>query len=136
MKYTIDDCSLIRKTDILEKNVLKKMVPFQTKRIFFMKEVPENETRGSHAHEKCHQFLIALNGSFTVILFDGFNYKKVILDNPNCGLHIPPGIWATEVDFKPHTICLVFASDTYLEDDYIRDLSTYKKTYGRGCSNT
>lgn len=102
-----------------------KNLPFNVKRIFYSYDIPGGENRGGHAHIECHQFLIAASGSFEVILDDGRTKKSVFLNQPYQGLHIPPGIWASEVNFSSGSICLVLASHKYEEADYIRDYKKY-----------
>jgi hypothetical protein len=70
--------------------------------------------------------LVAASGSFEVLLDDGFTQRLVQLNKPNMGLHIPPGIWASEINFSSGAICLVMASHEYDEKDYIRDYDAYK----------
>jgi len=89
--------------------------------------VPGGESRGAHAHIECHQFLIAGSGSFDVLLDDGKSKKLVTLNQPYKGLHIPPGIWASEINFSSGAICLVLASHTYEEKDYIRNYNEFLK---------
>lgn len=100
-------------------------VPFDVKRVFYLYDIPGGESRGAHAHLACHQFLIAASGSFEVLLDDGKTRRVVQLNRPYVGLHIPPGIWASEVNFSSGSICLVLASHTYNEADYIRNYSEY-----------
>ena len=96
-------------------------IPFEIKRVFYLYDVPTGENRGAHAHKELHQFLICLSGSFDVSLDDGYNKKVVHLNRPWKGLHIPPMVWAAEVNFDPGSVCLVMASARYDEVDYIRD---------------
>lgn len=100
-------------------------IPFAVKRIFYLYDIPGGESRGAHAHKECHQFLIAASGAFEVLLDDGKTKRQVLLNRPDLGLHIPPGIWASEVNFSSGSICLVLASHTYSRDDYIREYSEY-----------
>lgn len=100
-------------------------VPFSINRIFYSYDIPGGEDRGAHAHKKCHQFLIAASGSFEVALDDGVNKRTVLLNRPFWGLHVPPGIWASEQGFSSGSICLVLASEGYSEDDYIRNYDDY-----------
>lgn len=102
-------------------------VPFNVQRIFYLYDIPGGESRGAHAHRECHQFLVAASGSFEVLLDDGTTKKVVQLNRPDIGLHIPPGIWAPEVNFSSGSICLVLASQKYNEDDYIRLYDDYLK---------
>jgi hypothetical protein len=100
--------------------------PFEVKRIFYLYDIPGGESRGAHAHKVCHQFLVAASGSFEVLLDDGKTRRLVLLNRPDIGLHIPPGIWASEINFSSGSICLVLASQVYNELDYIRDYENYK----------
>ncbi|UKK59607.1 FdtA/QdtA family cupin domain-containing protein [Prevotella communis] len=100
-------------------------VPFNINRVFYSYDIPGGEDRGAHAHKKCHQFLIAASGSFEVVLDDGINKRTVLLNRPFWGLHVPPGIWASEQGFSSGSICLVLASEGYDADDYIRDYDKY-----------
>jgi dTDP-4-dehydrorhamnose 3,5-epimerase-like enzyme len=101
--------------------------PFNVKRVFYSYDIPGGEDRGGHAHNECHQFLIAASGSFQVHLDDGKSQKTIFLNQPSIGLHIPPGVWASEVNFSSGAICLVLASHVYEEADYIRDYNEYIK---------
>lgn len=100
-------------------------IPFAVKRIFYLYDIPGGESRGAHAHKECHQFLIAASGSFEVLLDDGKTKRQVLLNRPDMGLHIPPGIWASEVNFSSGAICLVLASHKYEGADYIRSYEDY-----------
>lgn len=121
-EYTIQDCNLIKlKEDITEE------IPFDTKRLFCIYNIPAMGKRGMHAHKLCHEILIALKGCFDVELDDGTNKKTVTLNNPGYGLHIPPGIWAIEKEYTPGTICLVLASDKYDAENYINSHQEFIK---------
>jgi dTDP-4-dehydrorhamnose 3,5-epimerase-like enzyme len=100
-------------------------IPFDIKRVFYLYDVPTEESRGAHAHRKLHQFLICLSGSFDVSLDDGELQTTVHLNRPWKGLHVLPMIWAAEINFDPGSVCLVLASDSYSEDDYIRDYAEF-----------
>lgn len=100
-------------------------VPFPINRVFYSYDVPGGEDRGAHAHKSCHQFLIAASGAFEVALDDGVNKRTVLLNRPFWGLHVPPGIWASEQGFSSGSICLVLASEGYSEEDYIRNYDDY-----------
>ena len=128
---TVFDCSLISLPVIKDRsgNITpvhnSKELPFDVKRIFYLYDVPGGESRGAHAHKECHQFLIAASGSFEVLLDDGEKKHTVQLNRPYVGLHIPPLIWASEINFSSGSICLVLASAFYSEADYIRDFSEF-----------
>ena len=100
-------------------------VPFPINRVFYSYDIPGGEDRGAHAHKECHQFIIAASGSFEVVLDDGTNKRTVTLNRPFWGLHVPPGIWASEQGFSSGSICLVLASHGYSEEDYIRNYDDY-----------
>ncbi len=124
---TIADCQIIEVEKILNRSgnisVLNNDsdLPFQIKRVFYLYDIPGGESRGAHAHKKCHQFLVAASGSFEVLTNDGMDQKQFQLNRSNVGLYIPPGIWASEVNFSSGSVCLVLASDLYDESDYIRE---------------
>lgn len=129
----IEECKLIELPKILDPrgNLTfiegNRHIPFEIRRVFYLYDVPTGADRGAHAHKKLHQFLICLSGSFDVSLDDGVQKKVVHLNRPWKGLHIPPMIWAAEINFDPGSICLVFASDMYDESDYFRDYGVYLK---------
>ena len=102
-----------------------KHIPFDIKRVFYLYDVPTGEDRGAHAHKKLHQFLICLSGSFDVSLDNGIQNGIVHLNRPWLGLHIPPMIWASEINFDSGSVCLVLASDYFDEKDYIRNYSEF-----------
>lgn len=102
-----------------------KEIPFDIKRVFYLYDIPGGESRGAHAHKQCHQFLVAASGAFEVLMDDGNTQRHVQLNRPYIGLHIPPGIWASEINFSSGAICLVLASHDYNENDYIRDYNEF-----------
>lgn len=102
-----------------------KDVPFTPKRYFMVYNVPSKETRGEHAHRRCHQFLICVNGSCAVMVDDGTHRQEFMLDHPSIGLYMPPMIWGTQYKYSPDAMLFVFASDPYDPDDYIRDYAHY-----------
>jgi hypothetical protein len=111
---------------------VKAVLPFEIKRIFYLYDIPGGESRGAHAHKECHQVLIAASGSFEVLLDDGITKRQVQLNRANMGLHIPPGLWASEVNFSSGSICLVLTSHHYDEMDYIREYSDFLKFKNHG----
>ncbi len=100
-------------------------IPFEIKRVFYIYDIPGGEDRGAHAHKDCHQFLVAVSGSFEVEMDDGTNKRTITLNRPYYGLHIPPGIWAAEKGFSSGAVCLVLASHKYDEKDYLRDYRNF-----------
>lgn len=107
-----------------------KIIPFDVKRFFMVYQVPLVEVRGEHAHHKCHQFLIAARGRISVIADDGFTKEEFVLDRPNIGLHLPPLVWGVQYKYSPDACLLVFASDYYENEDYIRDYSEFRQLVG------
>jgi hypothetical protein len=132
MKQTrISDCTLISLPQIYAEagsitainNNLN--IPFETRRVYYLYDVPNRADRGGHAHKALHQLIIAISGSFDIELFDGYNTIKYTLNQPDHGLLIVPGIWRNLNNFSGGGICLVLASREYEEDDYIRDLKEF-----------
>jgi len=101
------------------------VLPFEFKRVYYLFDVPSNSFRGSHAHINQSEVLIALSGSFEVVLNDGFEKKSFLLNKPNIGLHIPTGMWRELENFSSGAVCLVFSSGIYDEQDYIRDFAQF-----------
>lgn len=132
-KLSVYDCSFVElpkiTVDVRKGNLTpvynNEHIPFAVKRVFYTYDIPGGESRGAHAHRKCHQFLVAASGSFEVVLDDGKNKRTVLLNRPFYGLHIPPGIWAAEQGFSSGAICLVLTSDGYDAEDYIRDYNEF-----------
>ncbi|HLN44384.1 MAG TPA: FdtA/QdtA family cupin domain-containing protein [Candidatus Sulfotelmatobacter sp.] len=102
-------------------------VPFTIKRVYYLYDVPSGATRGGHAHKTLSQVVIALSGSFDVVLDDGREKKTFFLNRPHYGLYIPPGIWREIENFSSNSVALSLVSDFYKEEDYIRDYSIFKK---------
>lgn len=107
-------------------------IPFEIKRVYYLYDVPGGESRGGHAHKRLQQFIIAANGSFDVILNDGFERKSFYLNRSYYGLYIPSMIWRELENFSSGSVCLVLASELYDEEDYIRDYETFKKMIIKG----
>lgn len=132
-KRSINDCQVISLPKISNpKGNLtfieeRSHIPFDIKRVFYLYDIPTSESRGAHAHLNLHQFLICLSGSFDVGIDDGELRTTMHMNRPWMGLHIPPMIWAAEINFDAGSICLVLASDYYKENDYIRDYDEYLK---------
>lgn len=128
---TVFDCSVIDlgKFNFDEGNLTvvenSSHFPFDVNRVFYLFDIAGGESRGAHAHKECHQFLIAASGSFEVALDDGKFKRQVFLSRPDLGLHIPPGVWASEINFSSGAICLVLASHIYNEADYIRNYNDF-----------
>lgn len=100
-------------------------LPFPFKRIYYVYGVPQNETRGYHAHKCLRQMLICLTGECEIMLDNGKEKHKTLLNNPSEGLMIEPGIWHTMQFLEKQTILMVVASEHYNENDYIRDYDDF-----------
>ena len=103
----------------------KEVVPFEIKRVYYLYDVPAGAERGGHSHKEQQEFLIALSGSFDVILNDGKVEKSVTLNKPFEGLLITNGIWRELKNFSSGAVCLVVASDVFEEADYIREFDEF-----------
>ena len=101
-------------------------VPFEIKRVYYLYDVPSGAERGGHAHKNLQQFLVALSGSFDVVLNDGKEEQIITLNKPYEGLLINSGIWRELQNFSSGSVCLVVASEVYIEADYIRDFEEFK----------
>lgn len=104
------------------------VLPFEFKRIYYLFDVPSNAFRGGHSHIAQQEVLIALSGSFEVVLDDGQEKRTVLLNKPNIGLLIGTGIWRELQNFSSGAVCLVLASDVFEESDYIRDYNDFLKS--------
>jgi len=102
-----------------------KQIPFKPLRYFLVFDVPSRELRGEHAHHQCHQFLICLRGSCSVVADDGEHRVEVTLDSPQRGLYLPPMTWGIQYKYSADAMLLVFASDYYDPQDYIRDYADF-----------
>jgi len=100
-------------------------IPFDVKRIYYLYDIPSNETRGGHAHKELYQLVIGASGSFNIKINDGTTEQTVFLNSPDQGLLIVPGIWRDLSNFSSGSVCLVFASEFYSEEDYIRDYNEF-----------
>ena len=107
-----------------------KQIPFTPKRYFLVFDVPSKETRGEHAHHQCHQFLICVKGSCSVVADDGNNRQEFTLGSPDVGIYLPPMIWGIQYKYSPDAVLLVFASHYYDNSDYIRNYTEFRKLIG------
>ncbi|MEY4273269.1 MAG: TDP-4-oxo-6-deoxy-alpha-D-glucose-3,4-oxoisomerase [Bacteroidota bacterium] len=130
--YSVEDCVVLNLSTIKSFSgnitVLQNdnKAPFQVKRIYYLYDVPVGAERGGHSHYELEQLVVAASGSFTFILDDGENKKEFFLNNPSEALYIKPGIWREIKNFSSGSICLVLASEIYLESDYIRDYDKFR----------
>lgn len=106
-------------------------LPFVPVRYFTVFDVPSKETRGEHAHYRCHQFLVCIHGSVRVLADNGVQREEFDLDSPSIGIHLPPMIWGTQYRYSRDAVLLVFASERYAADDYIRSYNEFLMLVGR-----
>ncbi len=129
----LDACKIITIPTVMDSRgnlaVLEKdSIPFVFKRVYYLFDVPAGAYRGGHAHKAQYEFLIAVSGSFEVILKSKDGIQKMItLNNPNKGLLIATNIWRELKNFSSGSVCLVLSSDVFDEADYIRDYDEFMK---------
>jgi len=102
-----------------------KAIPFNAERYFVVFNVPGKDVRGEHAHKKCHQFLICVKGHLNVMVDDGTHREEYLLNRPNLGLYVAPMVWAVQYKYSEDAVLLVFASDLYDSEDYIREYDAF-----------
>ena len=102
-------------------------VPFDIKRVYYTYDVPGGSDRGAHAHKRLHQLIIAMSGSFDVVLDDGFQKKRFHLNRSYFGLYVCPMMWRELDNFSSGSVCLVLASELFDPDDYYRDYDLFLK---------
>lgn len=102
-------------------------IPFEIKRTYWLYDVPGGENRGGHAYKETEEFVIALSGSFDVIVDDGKEKKTFHLNRSYYGLYIPKGLWREMVNFSTNSLALEFASTNYNPADYIRNYNEFLK---------
>ena len=103
-------------------------VPFDIKRVFYLYDVPGGEMRAGHSNVHSQQFIIAMSGSFDVIVDDGFDKKTFHLNRAYYGLYLPTMVWREIDNFSSGAVCLVLTSTTYSAEDYIRDYDEFLAT--------
>lgn len=129
----INDCKIIAIKTVDDANgrlsVMENLAvaPISIKRVYYLYDLPAGAERGGHSHIAMKSIIVALSGSFDVVVDDGKNKKRVTLNRPDCGLYLPVGIWRTLDNFSSGSICLVLASEKYDADDYIRDYEEFKQ---------
>ncbi len=102
-----------------------KHIPFNIKRVYYLYDVPGGSDRGEHAHKNLHQFVIAMSGSFDIVLNDGERQRRFHLNRSYYGLYICPMMWRALDNFSSGGVCMVLASERYDEADYIRDFGEF-----------
>jgi hypothetical protein len=107
-------------------------IPFDIQRVYYLYDVPGGSERGGHAHKGLHQLIIAMSGSFDVLLDDGTNKKRVHLCRSYYGLYVCPMIWRELDNFSSGSVCMVLASNVYDEADYYRDYTEFLEARKQG----
>jgi hypothetical protein len=105
-------------------------IPFNIRRVYYLYDVPGGAERGGHAHKDLHQLIIAMSGSFDVVIDDGREQKRIHLNRSYKGLYVCPMIWRALDNFSSGSVCMVLASNIYSEDDYYRDYHEYLEASG------
>ncbi|WP_099290777.1 FdtA/QdtA family cupin domain-containing protein [Butyricimonas sp. Marseille-P3923] len=101
-------------------------IPFKIKRTYWIYDVPGGGVRGGHAYKENQEFIIALSGSFDVVLDDGMDRKTFSLNRSYYGLYVPKGLWREMVNFSTNSLALVLASTPFVKEDYIYDYELFK----------
>ena len=134
---TVNDCIIVELPRFLDARgnlsfaEQNKHIPFAIKRTYWIYDVPGGESRGGHAFKQTDEFIIALSGSFDVVVDDGTSKKVFTLNRSYYGLYIPKGLWREINNFSTNSLALEFASTKYDANDYIRDYNEYVINYGR-----
>lgn len=133
MKFSIDTCQLIWLPKISDPRGNLTFieggihVPFDIQRVYYLYDVPGGSERGGHAHKGLHQLIVAMSGSFDVVLDDGQDKKRVHLSRSYNGLYVCPMIWRELDNFSSGSVCMVLASNKYDADDYYRDYEAFMR---------
>ena len=136
LHMTIQECRLIDLAKIADPRgnltfiESGRHIPFQIKRVFYLYDVPGGADRAGHSLKACHQFLIAMSGSFDVVVYDGKDKHRFHLNRSYYGLHLPPMIWREMDNFSSGSVCLVLASEYYDEMDYYRNYPEFLLAVG------
>jgi len=102
-------------------------VPFEIKRVYYLYDVPGGAERGGHAHKSLQQLIVAMSGSFDVVLDDGRQKKRVHLNRSYFGMYVCPMVWRELDNFSSGSVCMVLASNFYDEDDYYRNYEEFRR---------
>jgi hypothetical protein len=129
---SIRDCKLIELPKIADPRgnltfIEGRHIGFEIKRVFYLYDVPGGAQRAGHALKACHQFLVAMSGSFDVILDDGMEKQRCHLNRSYQGIYIPPLIWREIDNFSSGAVCMAVASEPFDETDYYRDYNQFRR---------
>ena len=130
---TVEECQIIQLPKIADSRgnltfvESGRHIPFEIRRVFYLYDVPGGESRAGHALKHCHQFLVAMSGSFDVVLDDGVERRRVHLCRSYNGVHVPPMIWRELDNFSSGSVCVAFASTFFDADDYYRDYDEFAR---------
>lgn len=130
-KSTVGDCRIIDLTRNTHRNGSLSVIenndniPFIVKRVYYLYDIPGDAERGGHAHCENQSLIIAVSGCFSVTLNDGKEKKTFVLNRPYKALYVPSGLWREIDEFSSGSVCLVLTSETYTEDDYVRDYNEF-----------
>ena len=128
---SIEDCKIIQLPKISDPRGNLSFIeggqhiPFDIKRVYYLYDVPGGSDRGSHAHKNLHQFIVAMSGSFDVVLDDGKEKKRFHLNRSYYGLYVCPMMWRDLNNFSSGAVCMVLASAHYDAADYIRNYDEF-----------
>lgn len=135
-QFSVDQCRIVELPKISDPrgNLTfiegRRHVPFDFQRMYYLYDVPGGAERGGHAHKALHQLIIAMSGSFDVLLDDGRNKKQFHLNRSYYGLYVCPLIWRELNNFSSGSVCVVLASNTYDEADYYRNYGEFLQAIG------
>lgn len=127
----IDDCLIIELPKISDPRgnltfvESERHIPFDVKRVYYLYDVPGGAERGGHGHKNLQQFIIAMSGSFDIVLDDGVNQKRIHMNRSYYGLYVCPMMWRDITNISSGAVCLVLASEYYDEADYLRDYDEF-----------
>ncbi len=128
---SVSDCKIIELPKIADPRgnltfiESSRHIPFDIKRVYHLYDVPGGAERGAHGHRKLQQFIVAMSGSFDVLLDDGLKTKRVQLNRSYYGLYVCPMMWRDITNFSSGAVCMVLASEYYDEKDYYRDYDQF-----------
>lgn len=129
--YTIADCRVIDVPTFTDErgaiSVMDRELPFQVRRVFWLHQIQEGKCRGAHALLDSNEIMVAVHGSFVVDLDDTVNQMSILLDSPDKGLVIRPGVWFRTHSYKDEGVSLILAEEEYARHKYTYDYEEFKK---------